>query len=144
MSRGLGKRQVLFLKAIADLTGTNGDRYYRVSHIVHRAYQRSTDLQRRDAEIDADIARRRQVLKAEAANGDEQARILLALGDLIRSYPHRRGRKAERKVVGNIERDLNPSRVLAGLARRGLLSRWKGQAYALTEDGHGWIRTYGV
>jgi hypothetical protein len=91
------------------------------------------------AAVRADIERR-------AADGDDGAKDALrqvnladALGSTIRaSFRQRRGTKPIRKMKF-LERDINPSRCLAALAKRGLVDRQEqkgvGSSAALTDEG---------
>jgi hypothetical protein len=138
MSRGLGTAQRLMLKALASLEAEDGtgDRFY-VWAIVDRAYALSPEMQERHRGETEARDMRRVALRDRAAQGDDQAALHLSM--TIALTRSRRGPRARRTSPSWItEHDFNPSRVLASLERRGLVSRnaFKGGGSAgLTDAG---------
>lgn len=123
MSRGLGTAQHLVLKALASLEAEHGEggQFY-VWAIVDRAYSLSPQMQARERAASEASARRAAAIRERAAQGDERAATLLALTAGLGLS--RRGPRARRTTPFWLaEGTLNPSRVLAGLARRGLIAR---------------------
>lgn len=153
MSKGLGRAQVLMLRAMMSLEAEiprsdpysakkTGGRFY-VWAIVQRAWQLSPELRLRQAEEDE--ARRQWIeardvdIRARADAGCKLAREFLLLTRSLRSYARRAHRPRQRRDFPNfIEEHLNPSRALASLARRGLIHRSAargGGSAGLTEAG---------
>lgn len=138
MSRGLGTAQHLILKALASLEAEHGQggQFY-VWAIVDRAYSLSPQMQARERAADEASAERAASIRERAAQGDERAATLLML--TLRLGRSRRGPRARRTTPFWLtETTLNPSRVLAGLARRGLVTRTPikgGGAAGLTDAG---------
>jgi hypothetical protein len=133
MSRGLGRRQRLFLATLVDLERQNGPigGYYRTSQVVRRAFDLAADLR---AAADTQVSNRVATfarLRTAAATDDEFARYKFVLGAAFargsKQMDHSRGGVA-------IERAVNPSRVIALLANRGLVRRRHGRI-ALTDIG---------
>lgn len=124
MSRGLGTAQRLMLKALASLEAEHGgdSGLFFVWAIVDRAYELSPEMQaRHQAMTDASAARSAEV-QARAAAGDERAALFLAL---TRSLTRTRRAPRTRRTTPFwlTEGDFNPSRILASLQRRGLVTR---------------------
>ena len=139
MSRGLGTGQRLMLLALAALEVEHdhhrGEFYVWV--IVDRAYAISPDLQQRHQAWIAAHAARDAAIRKMADEGDDKARLYLALGRSLR-----RGRPAPRTRRTTpfwlTESRFNPSRVLASLHGRGLVTRTAikgGGSAGLTEAG---------
>jgi hypothetical protein len=138
MSKGLGTRQLLFLRVLADLEHERGDdRHFRISFVIRRAYHAASDLVEAERQRGADIEEGRERLKKEADEGNKLSWQLLVLGDLIRGEANRRnrlGRKKERRVPRQVEDAVNPSRILTSLEKRGLVRRGSGYV-GLTPEG---------
>jgi hypothetical protein len=130
MSRGLGRRQRIFLQAVRDLTAADGPGFYRVWAITEAAYRLAPDLQAADTEQARQAAQARADREKQARAGDARARRLNELQDMLRATAPRTGRKPRRRHGRSMERAVNPSRVLASLERRGLLQSFRG-AYGL-------------
>ena len=139
MSRGLGTAQRLMLRALAALEAEyahhRGEFYVWV--IVDRAYALSPDMQGRQQDrIEAHAARDAAIRKM-ADEGDDKARLYLALGrSLRRGRPGPRTRRTT--PVWLTEGRFNPSRVLASLHGRGLVTRTAikgGGSAGLTDTG---------
>jgi hypothetical protein len=134
MSRGIGKRQAVLLQALASLDAEHPEHYYfAMSAIVTRLYSLSPDLQDREQQLQDYWTAR----IAELDAGDEKDRRLSALTqDLLylQSKPNRLGRKRERAEPGrhgkvipvSVEDDVNPSRCMRSLERRGLVRGGRG------------------
>lgn len=123
MSRGLGKAQHLILKALASLEAEHGEggQFY-VWAIVDRAYSLSPQMQARERAAAEASAQRAAALRERAGQGDERASTLLMLTASLRRS--RRVPRARRTTPFWLtEGALNPSRILAGLAQRGLVAR---------------------
>ena len=144
MSRGLGTAQKLILTALLDLEREDGpgDRFY-VWAIVDRAYSLSQEMQDRERERREAHERQNQRIRDRAAAGDEKASLYLALGQgLRRTHRHPRARRTS--PWWEAEVNFNPSRVLASLARRGLVDRRAvqgGGSAGLTEEGRALARS---
>lgn len=133
MSKGLGNRQRLFLTALLDLERQHGVGWYRTSHIVRHAFEIAGDLKDAAAAYAADQAALVDRLEREAANGDELARHTLLLREMLRRRPTQNDNS--RRGV-DIERKVNPSRVLTLLAARRLIERGYPQGrFRLTDNG---------
>lgn len=138
MSRGLGTRQRLILSAIEGLALKHGrERWYTVAAMLREAHALSGDLQLREAERQAAADQRRKALNASG----ERGRYMVTLEDSIRaSAPKRHARNG---LPRWIEKELNPTRTLALLERRGLIERRHGAARLIVRVGIGPI-TAGV
>lgn len=138
MSRGLGTGQHLALKALASLEAENGEggRFY-VWAIVDRIYALSPGMQDRHRAATEAQAASTASIRERAAQGDDRAALYLSLTrGLVRTRPSPRTRRASPFSI--TETRLNPSRVLASLARRGLVSREPvrgGGTAGLTDEG---------
>lgn len=137
MSRGLGSKQILFLKAIRSIEQTDRDSFWRISAVMEQAFALSTELQeierRRNEAAAASDARIKQL----ALEGDQRAKLLMSLTRAL--GVHRRWDVGEhhdrkRRAPEWLEHHLNPSRTLALLERRGLVARITG-GVRLTEAG---------
>ena len=146
MSRGLGSKQRLLLDAIRSIEQEDGagpiaGRHWRISYILERAYSLSSELQdierhRADA-IAADKAR----IAKLASEGDEKAKLFLSLTRALAKGPRWEvGERFKRQSPEWIEYYLNPSRTLALLAKRGLITRIHGGA-ALTDAGREMLKS---
>lgn len=124
MSRGLGTAQRLILQALASLEAEHGrdEGLFYVWAIVDRAYALSPELQgRHRAQTEASAAQA-AALRARADAGEELAiRYLHLTRTLTRSRPGPRARRTTPFWL--TEGELNPSRILASLERRGLVTR---------------------
>ncbi|MCJ2115708.1 hypothetical protein MKK65_03720 [Methylobacterium sp. J-001] len=124
MSRGLGTAQPLMLKALASLEAEHGsgNGLFFVWAIVDRAYELSPEMQARHQAMTEASAARSAEIQARAAAGDERAALFLGLTrSLTRT---RRAPRARRATPFRLtESGFNPSRVLASLERRGLVTR---------------------
>jgi hypothetical protein len=108
--------------------------------VLKEAFALSDQMQRLKADRERESAEFWQGLQDEADAGDERAKIMLMLRVSIHGSRSRRGRKNQRALVEAI----NPSRVFAQLAKRGLVDRgWgvvgltrKGRAVAFRRNGH--------
>ncbi len=138
MSRGLGTAQHLMLKALASLEAENGEGHrFLVWAIVDRAYELSPAMQERHRLETEARAARTAAIQERADQGDADAtRYLVLTNALTRT---RRGPRARRTSPFWItEVEFNPSRVLASLKRRGLVSRMPlkgGGSAGLTDAG---------
>lgn len=148
MSRGLGTAQHLMLKALAALEaehGGDGD-LFCVWAIVDRAYALSPEMQERHRQESEAIAARHARMREKAEGGDDRAlRFVTLTQSLRRSRPGPRARRTSPSWI--TEHDFNPSRVLASLERRGLVSRnaLKGGGSAgLTDAGRQAVATISV
>jgi hypothetical protein len=162
MSRGLGVRQRQFLIALASLEDVKGKRgSFYVSTVVSSVWKNTTvkaeydewlrlrtiAQQEQEARRAAALDVRRAEMTAQAAEGDEKAKKWLdasrqfAVLGLALRRPPKKGRRLQRRpeTTGNgwnsIEAMLNPSRIIAELAERGLVgTRGRGIVH-LTEAG---------
>lgn len=138
MSKGLGAAQRLMLTALASLEAEHGkgDRFY-VWAIVERAYAMSQPMQDRERTAAVAHAERTAGIRERAEQGDDSAALFLGLTQsLRRSRPGPRKRRTTPFWL--TETCFNPSRVLASLERRGLVSRRAiqgGGSAGLTEEG---------
>lgn len=152
MSKGLGERQKLFLRAVASLAAEHGrsprgEAYlFSVAGIVRRAYALAGELQMREAGRVVWRKERRERLRSEALAGDERSMQIYKLDMIISSpgFRSRRGRNDERKAPNWVEEDLNPSRILASLVRRRFLRRCMPGRYGITDAGRAMIGRIGV
>ena len=137
MSRGLGTGQHLLLIALASLEdehGSKGGRFY-VWAIVDRAYALSPCMQSRHYAATEASAARKDAVRKKAAEGDDQAALYLSLTHALQRL--RRGPRARRTTPFWLtEGCFNPSRILASLESRGLVSRTvlKGSGSAALTD----------
>jgi hypothetical protein len=135
MSRGLGKRQLEMLAALASLDAGAADHHFPVSLVLARLFVLSADMQERVNAVERERRAWEAERRAAADAGDDVARQLVHLTPLLRdalAQPYSRGRKRERRQAGAspYSEAINPSRVLAALERRGLVSN----------SGRGWYR----
>jgi hypothetical protein len=149
MSKGIGDRQRLFLDALRSLELQDRDAtgaYFYVWAVVEQAWLLGPEIDKENYK-DAQARKRVELVKA-AALGDEAAKERLgsfdhraALGQAINAlFSNRRcGGRCLKRGDHGAEHELNPSRVLASLARRGLVERNAMQGYGatvkLTEEG---------
>lgn len=126
------------LKALAALEAENGSgsRFY-VWAIVDQVYALSPEMQQREQQRSEAIAANNARIAAMADAGDDRARLFLSLGrGLARTRRHPRTRRTAPWRI--TETAFNPSRVLASLERRGLVTRNAtkgGGAAGLTDAG---------
>lgn len=139
MSRGLGTSQRLVLRALASLEAEHGagEGLFYVWAVVDRAFALSPDMQRRHQARAAASDERHARIEAMAAGGNDRAKLYLSLG---RGLAVRRPSPRKRRSAPWQESEVtfNPSRVLAGLERRGLVrrdARNGGGSAALTDAG---------
>jgi hypothetical protein len=123
VSRGLGTAQHLMLKALTSLEAENGEGHrFLVWAIVDRAYELSPAMQERHRLRTEASAARRAAIQERADEGDRDAALYLGLTRALTRT--RRGPRARRTSPFWItEVEFNPSRILASLQRRGLVSR---------------------
>lgn len=138
MSRGLGQSQTLILSALASLEIEHRSGVeFCVWAIVDRAYALSPEMQERKAQQDARRAAEHARIQAMADAGDDRDALYLGLTrSLTRTRRGPRQRRASPWWI--TETAFNPSRVLAGLERRGLVVRTPikgGGSAKLTEQG---------
>lgn len=138
MSRGLGTAQRLMLTALASLEAENGPggRFY-VWAIVDRAYALSPKMQERERGAAEARVARNAAIRERVSQGDDRAQLYLGMTRaLVRT---RRSPRARRTTPFWLtEGALNPSRALASLELRGLVSRNPvkgGGAAGLTDAG---------
>jgi hypothetical protein len=136
MSRGLGKWQVAYIAAMQELEREHGagKRFY-LEYITERAYALSPELQalhQRHKQASQAFMDR---LEAESNAGDRDASRLLLLTSAL-ARPDRFGRSSRRSVPRAVVYDINPTRIVRLLERRGLVKRGypRGNA-ALTDAG---------
>ncbi len=138
MSRGLGAAQNLALSALASLEAENGagGQFY-VWAIVDRIYALSPGMRDRHRAMMAAIDANTASVRERAARGDDRAALYLSLTrSIARARPSPRTRRTS--PFGLTETRLNPSRLLASLERRGLVSRHAiqgGGSAGLTDEG---------
>jgi hypothetical protein len=134
MTRGLGKAQRLILDALAAIESERGPGACQVSDVLKEAYRRSPLLQAKEAARKTAEEESWDRMRMAAESGDTDAVRSYALSLIIDGWPRPRSYRSPEVSAGTIEKDLNPSRVLARLARRGLVWRTRG-AVSLTEAG---------
>ena len=124
MSRGLGTAQRLMLKALASLEAEHGgdSGLFFVWAIVDRAYELSPEMQARHQAMTEASAARSAEIQARAAGGDERAALFLGLTRSL-TRTRRAPRTRRESPFWLTEVDFNPSRILASLERRGLVTR---------------------
>ena len=121
MSRGLGKRQNALLTALCSLGDAGEGHWWKLAAIVNRYYGQSPDIIEHEAEIDRRV------------NADPDLRLARASVQLLLAGARR---YRSRKVPVWFDDDLNPSRTIAALVRRGLVERYGKQSwYRLTRAG---------
>lgn len=139
MSRGLGTAQRLILTALASLEEENGEGHrFLVWAIVDRLYELSPELQDLTRSRNAASEARNAAIRARADAGDDKARLYLSLGRALSGGRRNHPRKRRTAPWAETETALNPSRVLASLERRGLVTRNAikgGGAAGLTDAG---------
>lgn len=139
MSHGLGKSQRLILQALASLEAEHGrdEGLFYVWAIVDRAYALSPEMQGCHRTQNEASATQAAALKVRADAGEEPAmRYLHLTRTLTRTRPAARARRTTPFWL--TEGDFNPSRVLASLERRGLVTRRAvkgGESAGLTDEG---------
>lgn len=131
MGRGLGRSQMLLLRALFSLEAEGGqlvhidekgrrfDILHPVSRILNRAWQIAPEHRAEYERLDAE----RAAQEARARAGSEIDRELMALARAIRAYRSFQGRRREREFPDWFEVAVNPSRAFATLHRRGLIKR---------------------
>ncbi|MBZ9909202.1 hypothetical protein LB557_24640 [Mesorhizobium sp. BR115XR7A] len=143
MSRGLGTKQLLLLKAIRSIELEREDErsLWSISGILERAYSLSTDMQDVERRRDEASAVRAAHVDRLAREGDKRALLLKAIDrGLVRQSRWEVGERYKRRTPEWVEHHLNPSRTLALLEKRGLIQRERGYA-GLTETGRAKCRT---
>lgn len=126
MSKGIGRTQVLLLRALASLEAQDGPSFFHVWAIADRCFELSQPLKARAAAVAEASARDWAWRKEQAAAGDRKAVLFISLtNNLRRSRPSPRQRREV--SYSNLEYRINPSRGLASLAARGLVERQGGQ-----------------
>lgn len=144
MSRGLGKQQLVVLRALCSLERDHGAGWYYVHDVLNRAWDADwrapyEQMEQRRAEADRE---RRARDKAAAAGGDLRAleavdrqRHIDRIGRILSGRRVKTGTPTVRRGRD----DANLSRVLALLRRRGLVERYavagRGAMVKLTEGG---------
>jgi hypothetical protein len=133
MTGGLGKGQKLILDALAAMESERGPDACRLSDLLKEAYRRSPWLQ-------AKVSARKTVkeetwerMRKAAESGDVDAVRSYALSLIMDGWPRPRPDSCEASA-GTIAKDLDPSKIVARLARRGLVWRTRG-AVGLTDAG---------
>lgn len=124
MSRGLGAGQRLMLRALAALEAEHGqgEGLFYVWAIVDQAYALSPEMQDSHRRQKEASAAQSAALQARADAGEELAiRYLHLTRTLTRSRPGPRTRRTTPFWL--TECGFNPSRILASLKRRGLVTR---------------------
>jgi predicted transcriptional regulator len=126
MSKGVGRTQVLLLRALASLEAQDGPGSFHVWAIADRCFELSQPLRARAA-VEAEAHERDMAWwKDQAAAGNREAALFISLtNSLRRSRPSPRQRREV--SYSNLEYRINPSRGLASLAARGLVERQGGQ-----------------
>ena len=130
MSRGLGSRQVLILRALAELERTDGTGQFYVWAVLKMAWQlglQQEEADQRAARKAAD-ARWLEGVQARVAEGDAQAEEQLRLHRMIRSFDGVLRRNANpgrwrRPHGAYLVEGINPSRCFGLMAKRGLVER---------------------
>jgi hypothetical protein len=129
----LGKHELLAVRALQSLESREGPARFRVWAVLKEIFVLSDQLQRLKARRERRSAKFWQRLEEQADAGDERAKTMLMLGASIRGSRSRRGRKNQRGESELVEA-INPSRIFARLAERGLVDRAWG-VVGLTEAG---------
>jgi hypothetical protein len=153
MSRGIGKRQVLLLQALASLDAEHPEHSFPMSAIVTRLYSLSPDLQDREQQLQDRRAEWRAELEAKSDAGDANSKHLLTLMDEIlfsQTKSNWLGRKRERVEPGrhgkvipvSVEDDVNPSRCMRSLERRGLVRGGPRGWFKLSQLGRDKCKSY--
>ena len=133
MTCGLGKFQRLILDTLAAIETERGPGACRLSDLLKEAYRRSPLLQAKVATRKTVKEESRERMRIAAESGDIDAVRSYALSLINDGWPTPRPHSHEGSA-GAIAEDLNPSKVVARLARRGLVWRTRG-AVGLTEAG---------
>ena len=133
MTRGLGKAQELGWRFARGHQFARGPGACRVSDLMKEAYRRSPLLQAKEAARKTAKEESRDRMRMAAESGDIDAVRSYALSLINDGWPIPRPYSYEASA-GTIAKDLNPSKVVARLARRGLVWRTRG-AVGLTEAG---------
>ena len=145
MSRGLGLRQHLMLRALVHLEEQHGAGQFYVWAVLEAAWE----LELRQEHEAERVARKnaemlwKQEMAERAAQGDSEAQRNLdtqrLLDSLDRALRGNGGQGRWKRPKGTWLEDVNPSRVFALLARRGLVVRHaqagQGSSVALTDAG---------
>ncbi|TGS46029.1 MULTISPECIES: hypothetical protein [unclassified Mesorhizobium] len=139
MSRGLGIKQLLFLKAIHSIEKEAADTssYWRISAVLEQAYALSPELQEMQKRLDQAMAARDAKTRQMAIDGDPKAKLLMSLTRQLavrRRWDVGEHHDRKRRCPEWLEHHLNPSRTLALLERRGLVTRVNG-GVALSDAG---------
>lgn len=147
MSKGLGVAQRLVLIALASLEAENGDTGpFDGYAIVERVYAMSQPMQDREHGLTVARAGMAANIRERAEQGGDRAAPYLTLTrGLQRSTPSPHQRRTTPFWL--TETGVNPSRVLASLARRGLVSRKAirgGGSVGLTDEGRSVARLLSV
>lgn len=133
MPRELGKHELLVLDALRSLECRDGQARFHVWAVLKEAFALSEQMQRLKADREREAAEFWRKLQGEADAGDERAKIMLMLRISIHGSRSRRGRKNQRGESALVEA-INPSRIFAQLAKRGLVDRGRG-VIGLTAEG---------
>jgi hypothetical protein len=133
MTDGLGKAQRLILDTLAAIECERGPGAWRLSDLLKEAYRRSPLLQ---AKVAAGITAKKESrdrMRRAAESGDIDAVRSYALSLINDGWPTPRPYSYEASA-GTIAKHLNPSKIVARLARRGLVWRTRGTV-GLTDAG---------
>jgi hypothetical protein len=131
MTHGLGKAQRLILDTLAAIESERGPGTCRRSDLLKEAYGRSPLLQAKVAARITAKEKSRERMRIAAESGDIDAVRSYALNLINDGWPTP---SLASREGGAIAKDLNPSKVLARLVRRGLVWRTRA-AVGLTEAG---------
>jgi hypothetical protein len=137
MSRGLGTRQRILLQALRNLEQEHGEYWFYVHAVVRAAWPLggSEGHEKREAEAAAwaaEDARDRAETAALAAAGDDAAKERMKLfmqmdsmASVVRGWHRRNAHRGapQMRPAKDVDATLNPSRILALLAKRGLIER---------------------
>jgi len=133
MTGGLGKAQRLILDTLAAIESERGPGACRLSDLLKEAYRRSPVLQAKVAARNTAKEESRDRMRRAAESGDIDAVRSYALSLINDGWPTPRPFSYDASA-GTIAKDLNPSKVVARLARRGLVWRTRGTV-GLTDAG---------
>ena len=126
MSRGLGRWQIAFLRALAKLEDEHGvedGRAFYLHAVCRQMYADSPELRQIEEERNNAAAQRIADQENKAKNGDEEARRLLFLRRSVMSSRRQEGRPAVRDDLGSMESVVNSTRLARSLAGRGMIGR---------------------
>jgi hypothetical protein len=131
MSRGPGKLQRHFLRALIELADENPDHWVRLQLLLERVLARNADWQRRFQQDQEKAVQSRTDLEILAMDGNADAALVLTLGDAIRGWPKEFRWFRRDQLPRWIEAGINPSRVLQSLERRAPIRRHEAPGWVL-------------